>query len=388
MVLDWSNIAFRALYTTGGFGNAMTFSTSEEIQMYIGKVATDLTALLRAFNPYAVVFCADARHSWRKDVIDTYKQNRVRSEKLNWDMIFTALDKFRKHLETMGFVFAETPHAEADDMMCLIKELLFKDSDMSDYNCICVTSDADIRQLIGFSKTTSQYFMVYNEIGKGRDGKCRLFTDADIMQWYNTCNEQITIFNMTGDEDKAYIRNILESNPKIILEETDPANILLSKIFCGDDGDNVPAFYNWFSKTGHKTRITNTKFVKIIESLDAHNIADIEANKSSLKEVIETVIKKEITDIDVIDRLDRQKKLVELKSEIFPESIRKYSGNIKHDILAQNLSINFIGLKMEDLVKDSEYAVIAQKNRHRDADIFTGLNKYLDGAQGETDTLW
>jgi hypothetical protein len=45
----------------------------------------------------------------------------------------------------------------------------------------------------------------------------------------------------------------------------------LSKIFCGDDGDCVPSFYDWYVN-GKFTRITPGKAKKIRETVGINNV--------------------------------------------------------------------------------------------------------------------
>ena len=388
LAVDWSNIAFRSLYMAAGFGSGQkyTYDYQEEINSYIAKMASDISYLLRMFTPNKIVFCADSKHSWRKDVLETYKGNREKSSSYNWENIFKALDTFKAHLMELGYVFAEAPHAEADDMLGLIKDLVFNDPDFVDYNVILVSSDADIRQLIDFNKLNHKYCMVFNEIGKGKGGFRRLFCNIDIEKWYNQEKEASIndIFDMGIDFDKNYIKNVIAHNQKVKLEVTDPENILLSKIFCGDDGDNVPAFYDWYNNKGKKVRITNSKFVKILELMEAHNIEDIDENKDNLQEVIETVIKRKITDIDVIERLKRQKKLVELKPSLFPQEIQDYEMVLKGNILKQE-QINFYEINMKSLIQGSEFEEVLKENRANYADICKNRNNYVDKT---IQTLW
>jgi len=379
LALDWTNLAFRSLYMANGFNGSATYDNQEEINNYIGKMAMDISYILRMYTPNKVVFCIDSKHSWRKDIIGTYKFNRVKSSEYNWDNIFAALDSFKEHLKKLGFIFAEVEHAEADDMLALVKEITFQEPAFQNYNLVLVSADADIRQLIDFNPITSQYCMVFNEIGTGKGGYRHLYCNESTMQWYNApIDDQINdIFNFEVDNEREHIKSLLIANPKVKMEVTDPDNILLNKIFCGDDGDCVPAFYEWFNDKGSKKRFTNAPYLKMIELLGVHNIKELDQTKDSLKEAMEKVIKKEINDIDVLARLERQKKLVYLNSEMFPENIAEYKKKLTNDILHQP-SLNLYGIKMDTLLKDSEFKDVLVKDKRRDADVFKSLNKYVD----------
>jgi len=379
LALDWTNLAFRSLYLANGFDGTASYDTQEEINNYIGKMAMDISFILRMFAPNKVVFCIDSKHSWRKDIIGTYKINRVKSSDYNWDNIFAALDSFKEHMKKLGYVFAEVEHAEADDMLALTKEIVFQEPAFQNYNLILVSADADIRQLIDFKPETNQYCMVFNEIGTGKGGFRHLYCDKDTMQWYDApIDVQINdIFNFEIDNEREFIKNLIVANPKVKMEVTDPDNILLNKIFCGDDGDCVPAFYEWFNDKGNKKRFTNAPYVKMLGILGAHSIEELEQTKGSLKEALETVLKRKINDIDVLERLERQKKLVYLNSSVFPESIASYKRDLASLMLKQP-SLNLYGVKMDTLLNGSEFKDVLVKDKKRDAEVFKSLDKYVD----------
>jgi len=367
------------LYMANGFNGSATYDNQEEINNYIGKMVTDVCYILRMFNPNKVVFCVDSKHSWRKDIISTYKENRIKSADYNWDNIFAALDSLKEHIKKLGYIFAEVEHAEADDMLALVKEIIFQEPAFQNYNLILVSADADIRQLIDFNPLSSQYCMVFNEIGTGKGGFRHLYCNQSTMQWYNaSVDDQINdIFNFEVDNEREYIKTILVANPKVKMEVTDPDNILLNKVFCGDDGDCVPAFYEWFNDKGNKKRFTNAPYVKMLDILGVHDMNELEQAKGSLKESMEKSIKREINDIDVLARLERQKKLVYLNSSVFPEEISSYKKTLTNEILRQP-SLNLYSVKIENMLAGSDFKDVLVKDKRKDADVFKSLNKYVD----------
>jgi len=152
-----------------------------------------------------------------------------------------------------------------------------------------------------------------------------------------------------------------------------PDEILLHKIFCGDDGDCVPSFYDWVNKDKF-VRITPSKEKKIKEALDIHNINDLLNKKNDLKPVFETVCKKEINDISIFERLTRQRTLVELNSELFPSHIREYKIDV--EVMCQNArETSFVNLKAVDILKGTEYENANQK-KAINADVFKDMTKY------------
>jgi len=381
LCIDWSNIAFRSLYMMGGYGSAPgSFDTKDECDRYIGKMATDIAYIVRSFMPSKVIFCTDSKHSWRKDVYEDYKANRERPDTFNWDNIFDALNRFKAHLESKGYLFAETEHAEADDLMALIKETVIDAGypDLANMNVILVSADADIRQLITFNKDTHQYCAVFNEIGRGPGGFKHIYVTPEMLEWYNDTTTGNDIFFTGLDADRQYLKGILDSNLKIRIEAVDPESVLLTKIFCGDDGDNVPAFYDWYGSTGKKVRVTATKQKALLEALGVNTMAALEAvGPEELHSALETACKREIIDISAPERLERQKKLVELKSSNFPKSIRLYAADVLQMLQDGRYLQNVISLKMDDLIKGSDFEQTLKHGNARMAEVFQGLDKYI-----------
>ncbi len=268
---------------------------------------------------------------------------------------------------------AKVEHSEADDIIAMCKEIVF--SEYPDYNIIIVSADADLRQLIDFNEITNQYCIVYNTTGKGKASKRYLYVTKTFNDWINKSDQNFDIFFENQDLSKQYIKNLLNENSIIELAEENPNNILLHKIFCGDDGDCVPSFYSWF-KDGRKVRITPAKENKIREIIGINNIRDLLSGKSQLKPVFEKVCKREINDIDFDERLDRQRVLVELNSSLFPEHIQNYKNNIK-EMLNNVPSKNFRNLKSVDLLKGTIYEGY-DKKKVLDAEIFKGMSKYIN----------
>ena len=129
--------------------------------------------------------------------------------------------------------------------------------------------------------------------------------------------------------------------------------MLLHKIFCGDDGDCVPSFYSW-AHNGKFVRITPAKERKIREKLAINTVNDLILSKDSLKPVFETICKKEINDIDISERLLRQRTLVELNSNLFPEHIKDYKDTIDYMLQEEDAGF-FINMKAADILKGTEY---------------------------------
>ena len=373
LCLDWSNILFRSLFINQLYGTKMTYDNIEDCQSFIYKFATDVCSIINIFKPNNVILLTDSQHAWRKDVLpgeDGYKSNRQKQEGVNWDNIFKCSDDLKRLFKNAGCHVAEYEHSEADDMAALCKEVIFEK--YHDYNLIIVSADADLRQLIDFDPLTNQYCAVYNTIVKGKTGKRFLYITQEMQNWLDK-EDQVDIFFSNVDESKQYIKDIISQNVKIGIEIENPNEILLHKIFCGDDGDCVPSFYSWIHN-GKSVRITPAKERKIRETLGIKTIADLIQAKDNLKPLIESVAKKEVNDININERLQRQRILVELNSSLFPKDIQSYKDTIDYMVQSTGETI-FANMKASNILKGSEYEN-SNKPKALTASVFKDMEKY------------
>lgn len=373
LCLDWSNILFRSLFINQLYGTKMTYDNIEDCQSFIYKFATDVCSIINIFKPNNVILLTDSQHAWRKDVLpgeDGYKSNRQKQEGVNWDNIFKCSDDLKRLFKNAGCHVAEYEHSEADDMAALCKEVIFEK--YHDYNLIIVSADADLRQLIDFDPLTNQYCAVYNTIVKGKTGKRFLYITQEMQNWLDK-EDQVDIFFSNVDESKQYIKDIVSQNVKIGIEIENPNEILLHKIFCGDDGDCVPSFYSWIHN-GKSVRITPAKERKIRETLGIKTIADLIRAKDNLKPLIESVAKKEVNDININERLQRQRILVELNSSLFPKDIQSYKDTIDYMVQSTGETI-FANMKAANILKGSEYEN-SNKPKALTASVFKDMEKY------------
>lgn len=351
----------------------MTYDNIEDCQSFIYKFATDVCSIINIFKPNNVILLTDSQHAWRKDVLpgeDGYKSNRQKQEGVNWDNIFKCSDDLKQLFKNAGCHVAEYEHSEADDMAALCKEVIFEK--YHDYNLIIVSADADLRQLIDFDPLTNQYCAVYNTIVKGKTGKRFLYITQEMQNWLDK-EDQVDIFFSNVDESKQYIKDIIAQNVKIGIEIENPNEILLHKIFCGDDGDCVPSFYSWIHN-GKSVRITPAKERKIRETLGIKTIADLIQAKDNLKPLIESVAKKEVNDININERLQRQRILVELNSSLFPKDIQSYKDTIDYMVQSTGETI-FANMKASNILKGSEYEN-SNKPKALTASVFKDMEKY------------
>lgn len=386
LVLDWSNLLFRSLFMNSIYGQVGGYNRIEDIRSFMYKFTTDVCSILNIFKPSNVVIATDGQHAWRKDVLpgddinSGYKSNRKKSDNINWDNIFACSDDLQQILKEQCMHIAKIEHCEADDIAAMCKELIF--TKYPDYNMIIVSADADIRQLIDFNHITNQYCIVYNTTGKGR-GKANvryLYVTQEFYDWYNSKGDvnAFDIFFENEDLSKDYIKNLLTNNPVMQMTVENPNNVVLNKIFCGDDGDCVPSFYDWYNN-GKKVRITPSKEKKIREAIGINTVQDLLDSSTYLKPIFEKVCKKEINDIDFNERLSRQRTLVELNSTLFPQHIQDYKETLDF-MLSDVPSVGFWNLKAQTLLQGTQYEGY-DKKKVLEAEVFKGMSKYINSGK-------
>lgn len=379
LVLDWSNLLFRSLFMNSLYGQVNGYNRIEDVRSFMYKFTTDVCSILNIFKPTNVIIATDSQHAWRKDVLPGddlnpgYKSNRKKSESINWDNIFQCSDDLLNILSKNSMHIAKVEHCEADDIAAMCKEIVFEK--YPNYNVIIVSADADIRQLIDFNPITHQYCIVYNTTGKGKGSKRHIYVPESFETWYNTADSNFDIFFENEDMSKTYIKQLLQANTIMELSVQNPNDVVLDKIFCGDDGDCVPSFYNWY-KDGRKVRITPGKEKKVREIIGINTVQDLVDSEYKLKPVFEKVCKRDINDIDFSERLMRQRVLVELNSKLFPDYIQDYKESLDY-MIGDIPSESFWNLKSQVLLKGTQYEGY-DKKKAIEAEIFKEMDKYIN----------
>ena len=373
LVVDWSNLMFRSLFMHKLFSGVSSgsYDRPEDLLSFTNKFAVDVCAIVNMFRPNRVIIATDSQHAWRKDVDPNYKSGREKDPSVNWDNIYKCSDDLLAILAKNGMDVAQVDRAEADDIVALVKETVFKKH--PDFNIIVVSADADIRQLIDFNKETKQYCVVYNTTGRGKNSKRRMYVTQDFKDWIDS-PDNCDIFFGNIDIPKSHINEILKKNSIIEVFVDDPNQVVLNKILCGDDGDNVPSFYGFY-KNGRWVRITPTKAEKILQLSNSQNVKQLCESVNMFPSIFEKVCKKVIDDLDFEATLYKQRVLVELNSELFPEHIREYADTIDYMIRNGHNGI-FADLNAQELLAGSEYEGANQK-KALEADVFKDINKMI-----------
>ena len=383
IIIDFNNIAMRAMNACvymhdSGVSN---YDTQEECDIMARKISTDMAYILRAFCADRAIIVCDAKHPWREKIYEDipgmeYKGNRVKDETKNWNNIFKTINDLKEIYEQKGFIVCEIEHTEADDLAALYKKLLYNEKKE---NVIFVSSDRDWCQLIDFDNSNNLFCLVYNPVINNK-GKKKLFITNTCYEWINI-PEITNIFFSNYNKDKELLHNILK-DAKTDVEIINPEKVLTEKIVCGDDGDNIPGFYDFYSN-GKKIRFTELRMRKMFESAGINNLQEFKDKcaDGSITEFIEKLFKKDITDFDTNIRLMRQRKLVELNPDLFPQDeLDTFNNKFIPDIdTVKGHLENVSNIKMEDLLSGTDYVTENYQKEPRENAIFNelkGMDKF------------
>lgn len=238
-----------------------------------------------------VVFCLEGR-SWRKDVYEPYKKNRivdtlsqteeeVEENKMFWET-YEAFTTYLKEKTNVSVLRHE--QAEADDMIARFIHLHPNDEHF------IISTDSDYIQLIS----------------------------ENVKQYNGVTNELITIDGYYKDNGKPVLDKKTKQ-PKL-LEDT-PEYLLFRKIIRGDAGDNVFTAYPRAPEKGSKNR------VGIKEAFEDRNNQGFKWNNFMLQKWVDH----NGTEICVRDAYNRNRMLIDLNAQ--PDDIKqKVDQRIKESV--------------------------------------------------------
>lgn len=373
LLIDLNNIAYRSMFIVGGYGTKQyTFNSQDEINQLVRKITTDITHIIRQINPSRVIFALDDK-SWRKNISieenDGYKSGRVKSKFINWDNVFVAISDFCDIAEKTGIIVTKIESAEADDVITLwTDELQFNQKQ----HVIIVSSDEDLRQLVRhfpYEIGKSAFSTVFNPFIQGKGSSKKLYVSKHFETWINETDE-IDFMNMSGtiNINKEDFKKVI-TGEKTKYEVIDGNMIGIRKMFCGDDGDDVPPIYSWLEKDKNgndkMVRITNSKFEKIFEMLKTSeneilDHIDIMERGAKVLEGIK-LVSKHTPPFNIDDRIKRQATLVILDKTLFPiEIINDFEKHKQKQL--QKPRINYSSINMYNLLEGSSY--VKNKNEN------------------------
>jgi len=353
LIFDGNYFFYKTLFTFNGYSNSKKILGSKKDQeMFIRKVATDISHSIRMFEkPSRIIFTIDSR-SWRKDIpIENggYKTNRAKTDTtIDWDSFYQCMDDFAAAIEQKGFIISREKRAEGDDLMYLWANRLLNDGQDS----VIVTGDGDAVQCIRLEN--DNFIIIYNPNSKNR----KLIAPHGFVEWSNKKTDEIDIFNLS--EHINVNRDVItELTKKLTVEETDATYKIFEKIVIGDDGDTVPPIWSWI-KNDKTYRITPAKAQLIYNDIvKTDNPIELPNYASEFSAAIEKHCKQKVSAEVLRSRLDRNIQLVYLDRNVIPSDIvqafdNSYFNKIKTRIQIDTFDVNTL-LGGTKYVKSNQY---------------------------------
>jgi hypothetical protein len=268
--------------------------------------------------------------SWRRKlpkpsiIHEEYKGNRMASEDVAWDYVWDALKTICQNFKTNNITCVTEKLIEGDDWCWYWSKYL----NHVGTNCIIWSTDADLKQLIQQDPTTGAWTVWFND-------KSGLFlpesmqkTDMDILMNFDTVDPSINeICRRTGKY--TYIN---------------PDDIIMSKVVCGDHGDNIKALIRVSHVTKKGKTITNNvsekEWSKIKNELNIHSIEDFKRNKVQIIKALRAIPRLHdcpYTMDNLLEMFDYNMNLVRLDKEQIPREYQLAMNKHKNEYMITDL---------------------------------------------------
>lgn len=249
--------------------------------------------------------------SWRKKlpkptlIHEEYKGNRVANEEVAWDYVWDALKSICQNFKTNNITCVSEKFIEGDDWCWYWSRYL----NHVGTNCIIWSTDADLKQLVQKDATTGAWTVWFNDKTGLFLSESMQHSDMDVLLNFDTVDPFIDEICMRAGKN-TYIN---------------PDDIVMSKVICGDHGDNIKALITVEHQTKTGKTITNKisekEWNKIKKELGIQNIEDFERNKELIIKTLRVIPRLQDCPSnmgDLLDMFDYNMALVRLDKKQIP----------------------------------------------------------------------
>lgn len=288
-----------------------------------------------------IILMADGG-SWRKQLQvpnqiegTVYKGNRSQDNDIEWSYIYNALNNLVEKSREEGLTVAQYNNIEGDDWVWYWSRRLNSEG----INCLIWSSDNDLKQLIQVDDNTNAFTAWYND-------KNGIWMPESIKE--------------SGDEmdffmNPTYHSPILESIKNRIPNQNyiNPDNIVMSKIICGDAGDNILPIFR-YQKGDRTYRITEKDWESIKK--DLCDICDVNTFLKNRKSIANYIINHKkftqynpsITNLE--EMIDYNTKLVWLNENSIPDTIIQFMNQQEY----KTINVSYLRSNYKVLVKEND----------------------------------
>tara|TARA_R110000772_G_scaffold2410_4_gene8492 strand:- start:4779 stop:5738 length:960 start_codon:yes stop_codon:yes gene_type:complete len=206
-------------------------------------------SLENSVNQYAkwypfknIYFISDSRTNWRKNVYPDYKGNRVKSDDIDWEFIFTTYTEFKENLPKR-FKVLETDLVEGDDWFYY----LCNHHNEMDESVLMVSNDGDLKQLIRTEKECVN--LMVNENHRHNN----IFLPIEYKTWATNRYDSLPLPGLFDDlsEEFEMLKFITKLQDTRDTKFVNPDAVIFEKLVAGDAGDNIKTVWGKPDKNGN-----------------------------------------------------------------------------------------------------------------------------------------
>lgn len=232
-----------------------------------------------------------------------YKGTRVRSDDINWDLVFSAYEDFISILQQTGINAFREKDLEGDDWIYFWSKKLNKEGT----NCIIWSKDNDLKQLI--HTDNNKCFTIWWNKDAG------VFTDEHDEQDFDF------LFNYAFNQNEQLYNHIVEKSIKVT--KINPKTIVIDKIIKGDQSDNILPIILRKSKTNSdkKFKVSSKDIDFNLDYYDDNKVKSYIDNLVHQKNYVGRIENK--TEEDIIEHFIYNRQIVALEDKSYPEYVKE-----------------------------------------------------------------
>ena len=321
LIVDLNYILMKAVYTLSK-SNMLYGNLNRALEMNVMNY--------RKWFPFNKIYLvSDSKEkSWRKKIYDKYKGNRKKDESIDWEFVYSAYSEFKEYISTKGFKILEISGIEGDDWIAYVTQISNKEG----ISNIIVSNDYDIKQLLTYDINDNYINIMTNEIFN----KTKLFLPKNYTIFISKLKKQNNndIFTLSNNSEFLNLINSFLEKHEIV--EINPIDSLLIKMISGDDSDNIESVWVTYGANGRKRGIgqkgAESIVEKYIEEFGEPTLEDDDLITNITDLVIEKRKVNSIYTDDIINNINLNKQLVDLRLSNLPEDILEKMKKIYEQI--------------------------------------------------------
>lgn len=282
----------------------------------VDMMARSINVMLNRFPFIDNVILVSDGGSWRKSIEKPtsrigveYKGNRETQNEFDWDYIWAALKILSNNFVKNNITYSCYRDIEGDDWIWHWSRYL----NNKGVNCIIWSSDNDLKQLVLNNVQTNAFVMWYNDRNGG-------FLDSSLNEKCSSEDEMLDFFLKPPTQFNPVLENV-KRVLKNGISYVYPSDIILSKIMCGDAGDNIKPVAT-YELNGRTYGLTQKMWKDISETTKISTIQNLIGNENLAAKYIceyKNFKKENVSKQMVLENIKYNIQLVWLDKSIIPE---------------------------------------------------------------------